>query len=71
MSDYKVGDKLKTECISCGAEEIWEIESITNEKYKDGIFKTYNLKSVKHCFGIEVITSAKDCKEVMQFYKLN
>ena len=62
------GDKLKSECIACDKEEVWQIEGITNEEYSDGIFKTYNLVAVKHCMGVPLKTSLKDVPEVMNMY---
>jgi len=66
---YKKGDKLVGECLACGAEEIWEVESISKEKYLDGIFKTYHLRGVKNCtFGRAIRTSRKDVPECMNQY---
>lgn len=62
----KIGDRLKSECIECNKEEIWEVESITQEVYPDGVFKTYHLKSIETCFPFEVRTSKKDIPEVME-----
>ena len=64
----QIGDKIKGECIACCEEEIWEVESITNEKYLDGVFRTYNVKAVKNCISDTVRTSLKDCPEVWEQY---
>ena len=64
---YKIGDILKSHCICCDEEEIWEVESIKeNDKYLDGLFRTYKLKSIKNCMGVEVRTSVKDCECVLK-----
>ena len=65
----KTGQKIKGKCVACGKPEIWKIESITNEKYSNGMFKTYNLQAVKNCISNTVKTSLKDCPEVWQQYK--
>ena len=65
MTDYKIGQKLRGECICCDEEEIWEVESITDEEYTDGVFKTYHLKAIKHCIGDEIRTSIKAIPELL------
>ena len=66
----QIGQKIKGECLACGAEEIWEVERIGKEKYQDGKFRTYHIKSLQHCIG-EVRTTIKDCPEGWQGYELN
>lgn len=71
--NLKVGDKLKSECVACGEDETWEIESITQEEYNDGMFETFNLVSILNCFGDDgdIRTSVKNCAEVwdMKLYE--
>ncbi len=66
----KVGQRLKTECISCEEDEIWEIESIGKVKYDDGIFRCYNLKAVKNCISDTARTNLKDVPEDMREFEI-
>ena len=61
--EIKIGDKVKSECISCNAEEIWEVVGIRMADYNDGKFRTYDLKGIKVCLSDGVRISVKDCPE--------
>ena len=66
----KVGDKLKSECLCCDKEEIWEVQTISNGEYLDGVFETFHLKSLKHCLGEGTMTSIKNIPKVMERYEI-
>ena len=68
--EVNIGDKVYKDCGACGEEEIWEVESIDDREYSDGIFKTYHLKAIKHCFSAGVIHSVKDTEQGWRLYRL-
>lgn len=70
--EWKVGDFLQDECVACGAPEVWKVESITKEKYSDGVFRTFNISSISNCFGnMETRRSVKDVEEVTREFGLH
>jgi hypothetical protein len=60
---FKIGDKLKSECDSCGEDEIWQVESTGMEDYSDGVFRTYELRAIKNCISNSARITVKDVPE--------